>query len=139
MLKINNRMTMMFWTASSGLHGHITCIIEESDQCFCYIAKIQWLFPISLKMWMQCLDLLAFANHDYELWHPPDRTIFRGLLVKFRRLQVFLVSSVQRQPWPSLQLYFLVSIEASNYCDESGTHAGTKGMKFNIQSVLPSS
>lgn len=119
--KINNRMTMMFRAASSGLHGYITCIIKESGQCFCHIAKIQLLFPISLKMRMQCLDLLAFANHDYELWHPPDQTIFCGWLVKFRRLQVFLVSLVQQQPWPSLQLIFLDSTEVSNYCDETAT------------------
>lgn len=111
----------MFRAASSGLHGYITCIIKESGQCFCHIAKIQLLFPISLKMRMQCLDLLAFANHDYELWHPPDQTIFCGWLVKFRRLQVFLVSLVQQQPWPSLQLIFLDSTEVSNYCDETAT------------------
>jgi hypothetical protein len=117
LLRNRNRMTMLFITASSGSYWPVTCVIEESGHCFFEIAKIQWLFTNCLKMRTRCLVFLPFANLDYELWRPPDRTKSPAVLVKLGRLQVFLASSVKLQPWPSWLLIFLVSTELSNCCD----------------------
>lgn len=55
--------------------------------------KIEWSFPICLKLRAQCLVLLPFANLDYELWLPPDRTKFHGVLVSDSNNSVISVSN----------------------------------------------